>query len=58
MSVCKAANADEVWYIANNFDEAVAIREYLKRFDIKEMFKYFKDGGFNLEDIWSQDIHS
>ena len=25
MSVCKAADADEVWYIANNFNEAIAI---------------------------------
>lgn len=57
MSVCKAADADEVWYIANNFDEAIAIREYKKRFDIEEMFKDFKSGGFNLEDTWSQDIH-
>lgn len=48
MAVCKEANADDTWYIANNINKPIAIREYIKRFDIEEMFKYFKGGGFNL----------
>ncbi|MBY6933009.1 hypothetical protein [Clostridium botulinum] len=57
MAACKEANADDAWYIANNINKPIAIREYKKRFDIEEMFKDFKGGGFNLEDAWSQDMH-
>ena len=52
MSVCKAKNAEDVWFIANNIAE-----EYKKRFDIEEMFRDFKSSGFNLEDTWSNDIN-
>lgn len=56
MAVCKAEDADDVWFIANNISEPYAIREYKKRFDIEEMFRDFKSSGFNLEDTWSNDI--
>ena len=39
MAVCKAQDAEDVWFIANNLSEPYAIREYKKRFDIEEMFK-------------------
>lgn len=35
MAVCKAEDADDVWFIANNIPEPYAIREYKKRFDIE-----------------------
>lgn len=57
MAVCKAVDAEDTWYIANNLDKSLAIREYKKRFQIEEMFKDFKSGGFNLESTWSMDIH-
>ena len=57
MAVCKALDAEDTWFIANNLSEAYAIREYKKRFDIEEMFKDFKSTGFNLEDTWSNNIH-
>ena len=57
MAVCKAEDADDVWFIANNLSGPYAIREYKKRFDIEEMFRDFKSSGFNLEDTWSNDIH-
>ena len=57
MAVCKAQEAKDVWFIANNIYEPYAIREYKKRFDIEEMFKDFKSNGFNLEDTWTNDIH-
>lgn len=57
MAVCKAEDADDTWFIANNLEKSLAIREYKKRFDIEEMFKDFKSGGFNLEDTWGMDIH-
>ena len=57
MAVCKAEGTDDIWFIANNISEPYAIREYKKRFDIEEMFKDFKSGGFNLEHTWSNDIH-
>ena len=56
MAVCKAQEAKDVWFIANNIYEPYAIREYKKRFDIEEMFKDFKSNGFNLEDTWTNDI--
>lgn len=56
MAVCRAEGKDDVWYIANNLSQPFAIREYKKRFDIEEMFKDFKSGGFNLEDTWSMNL--
>ena len=41
---------DEGWFILTNLDSlASAIRAYQKRFDIEEMFRDFKSGGYNLE---------
>lgn len=57
MAVCKAQDAEDVWFIDNNLPGPYAIREYKKRFDIEEMFRDFKSSGFNLEDTWSDDIH-
>ena len=51
MAVCKAIDAEDTWFIANNLNKSLAIREYKKRFQIEEMFKDFKSGGFNLESI-------
>jgi hypothetical protein len=56
MAVCKAEDADDTWFIANNLEQPLASREYKKRFDIEEMFKDFKAGGFNLEDTWTNNI--
>lgn len=56
MAVCKAKDAQDVWFIANNISDPYAIREYKKRFDIEEMFRDFKSSGFNLEDTWTKDI--
>ncbi|SHI07411.1 transposase [Clostridium grantii] len=56
MAVCKAEGAEDTWFIANNLEKPLAIREYKKRFDIEEMFKDFKAGGFNLEDTWTNNI--
>lgn len=40
----------EPWYILTNLtDVDTAIRAYQKRFDIEEMFRDFKAGGYNLE---------
>jgi hypothetical protein len=40
----------EPWYILTNFDSIdAAIFAYQKRFDIEEMFRDFKTGGYNLE---------
>ena len=58
MTACKAEDADDTWFIANNLEQSLAIREYKKRFDIEEMFKDFKAGGFNLEDTWTEDRKS
>lgn len=42
--------AKEPWYILTNFaDVDMAITAYQKRFDIEEMFRDFKSGGYNLE---------
>lgn len=57
MAVCKAIDAEDTWFIANNLNKSLAIREYKKRFQIEEMFKDFKSGGFNLESTWSMDVH-
>jgi Transposase DDE domain len=41
----------EAWFIITNFDSlSLAISAYKKRFDIEEMFRDFKKGGYNLED--------
>lgn len=41
----------EGWFILTNFDSLeFAISAYKKRFDIEEMFRDFKSGGYNLED--------
>ena len=41
----------EAWFILTNFDSLQsAISAYKKRFDIEEMFRDFKKGGYNLED--------
>ncbi len=40
----------EPWYILTNLSDVdTAIRAYQKRFDIEEMFRDFKAGGYNLE---------
>jgi hypothetical protein len=40
----------EPWYILTNFgDLETAIIAYQKRFDIEEMFRDFKSGGYSLE---------
>ena len=40
----------EPWYILTNFgDLETAIMADQKRFDIKEMFRDFKSGGYSLE---------
>lgn len=40
----------EPWYILTNFDNIdMAIQAYQKRFDIEEMFRDFKAGGYSLE---------
>jgi len=56
LSICKAIEEDDIWYIIHNLDDNQSIREYKKRFDIEEMFKDMKSGGFNLEDTWTEDI--
>ena len=41
----------EAWFILTNFDSLEsAISAYKRRFDIEEMFRDFKTGGYNLED--------
>ena len=41
----------EGWFILTNFDRLEsAISAYKQRFDIEEMFRDFKKGGYNLED--------
>ena len=41
---------DEGWFILTNLDDlSAAITAYQKRFDIEEMFRDFKKGGYNLE---------
>lgn len=41
----------EGWFILTNFDSLEsAILAYKKRFDIEEMFRDFKTGGYNLEE--------
>jgi len=41
----------EGWFILTNLDGLnLAVASYKKRFDIEEMFRDFKNGGYNLED--------
>jgi len=45
---------EEPWFLLTNLeslDDAVAA--YRKRFDIEEMFRDFKLGGYRLEDCWA-----
>ena len=43
--------ADEGWFILTNLGSLeAAINAYRKRFDIEEMFRDFKSGGYNLEE--------
>ena len=47
----KGCAPDEGWFILTNLaDISTAIKAYKKRFDIEEMFRDFKSGGYNLED--------
>ena len=42
---------EEGWFILTNLDDLDSvIRAYKQRFDIEEMFRDFKSGGYNLED--------
>ncbi|WP_341531640.1 IS4 family transposase (plasmid) [Nostoc sp. UHCC 0302] len=42
---------EEGWFILTNLDSLdSAIKAYKQRFDIEEMFRDFKSGGYNLED--------
>ncbi|RCJ41007.1 hypothetical protein A6769_39120 [Nostoc punctiforme NIES-2108] len=42
---------EEGWFILTNLDDLNSvIRAYKQRFDIEEMFRDFKSGGYNLED--------
>ena len=46
----KGFNRKEPWYILTNFkDVDTAILAYQLRFDIEEMFRDFKSGGYNIE---------
>lgn len=43
--------AEEGWFILTNLASLeAAIKAYKKRFGIEEMFRYFKSGGYNMED--------
>ena len=47
----KGVAPKEAWFILTNFDSLEsAILAYKRRFDIEEMFRDFKKGGYNLED--------
>ncbi len=42
--------AEEGWFLLTNLETLeLAIASYKTRFDIEEMFRYFKSGGYNLE---------
>ena len=48
---------DEGWFIITNFDDLEsAIKSYQKIFDIEEMFRDFKSGGYNLEETLVTDF--
>ena len=45
--------ASECWFILTNMNCFVsAISAYKKRFDIEEMFRDYKSGGYNIEDSY------
>jgi hypothetical protein len=47
----KGIATEEGWFILTNMDTLdLAIAAYKRRFDIEEMFRDFKKGGYNLED--------
>ncbi|HEY9300444.1 MAG TPA: IS4 family transposase, partial [Phormidium sp.] len=47
----KGESAAEGWFILTNLpDLSAAIKAYEKRFDIEEMFRDFKSGGYQLEE--------
>lgn len=47
----KGVTPKEGWFIATNFPSLeIAINAYKQRFDIEEMFRDFKSGGYNLEE--------
>ena len=47
----KGIKPKEAWFILTNFEGIeLAISAYKKRFDIEEMFRDFKKGGYNIED--------
>ena len=49
--VIQNSRPKEGWFILTNLDTLeTAIASYKKRFDIEEMFRDFKSGGYNLED--------
>ena len=48
---------DEGWFIMTNLDSLdLAIKSYQKKFDIEEMFRDFKSGGYNLEETLVTDF--
>jgi len=42
MTVCKAVDEEYTWYIANNLNKSLAIREYKKDFRLKKYLKILK----------------
>lgn len=42
MAACKAVDAEDTWYMANNLDKSLAIREYKKDFRLKKYLKILK----------------
>lgn len=42
MTVCKAVDEEYTWYIANNSNKSLAIREYKKDFRLKKYLKILK----------------
>lgn len=46
----RRVSVQEGWYLLTNLDSSdEAVAAYSKRFDIEEMFRDFKSGGYNLE---------
>lgn len=47
----KGVAPEEAWFLVTNFNSLEsAIAAYKQRFDIEEMFRDFKSGGYNIED--------
>ena len=42
MAICKALEAEDTWFIANNLSEPYAIREYKKDLILKKCLKTLK----------------